>query len=303
VTKRFSSRRPLSSVSRPAGAAIHVVFVAFILFCLIPFLLVLSASFSDEKTITREGFRLIPQKTSLAAYRLLLGDFAQVARSYGITAFVTAAGTLISLVLTASFAYPLYRRDFPYRRHFTVFLCITMLFNGGLVPFYILYTNWLHLRETVTALILPYLMNPFFVIIMRTFFTNTIPDSVVESAKLDGASEITILSRIVLPLSLPAFATVGLFTTLVYWNDWFMSLLFISQPRNMNIQFYLYRTIMNLDFLLRQTAISSSTALVDIPGQTARMAMAIVGIGPIILAYPFFQRYFIKGLTVGAIKG
>lgn len=296
-------KRTFNEVSRPASIGIHAVFVLFVAACLIPFLLVVSVSFSDEKAVAREGYRLIPTQTSLSSYELLLQDIDQIGRSYGITVFVTSIGTVVSLVLTALYAYPLYRRDFPFRGFFTVFLFITMLFNGGLVPFYILYNNYLDLRETMTALILPYLINPFFVIIMRTFFTNTIPDSVIESAKLDGAPELTILARIVFPLSLPAFATIGLFTTLVYWNDWFMSLLYISRPENMNIQYYLYRIIMNLDFLLRQTALSSSMARIDLPGQTARMAMAVVGIGPIVLAYPFFQRYFIKGLTIGAIKG
>jgi putative aldouronate transport system permease protein len=295
--------RSTNDLSRPATAAIHVLFALVAICCLLPFLLVVSASFSDEKVVAREGFRLFPGKLSTAAYELLVSDSAQLARSYGVTVLVTAVGTVLSLVLTSLLAYPLYRRDFPFRRFFSVFIFFTMLFNGGLVPFYILYANYLHLRETVTALILPYLVNPFYVLIMRTFFTGSIPDSVIESAKLDGAREVTILSRIVFPLSLPAFATIGLFTTLVYWNDWFMSLLFITRPRIMSIQFYLYRTIMNLEFLLNNTALSSGMARMDIPGETARMAMAIVGIGPIVLAYPFFQRYFIKGLTIGAVKG
>jgi putative aldouronate transport system permease protein len=297
------SRRGINSISTGSNVAIHGIFIVLVALCLIPFLLVVSVSLSSETDVKADGYKLIPQTLTLSAYRLLARDISQIGRSYAITIWVTGIGTLISVILTATLAYPLYRKDFAFRKFFTIFVVITMLFNGGLVPMYILYNNYLNLRETLTVLVMPYLINPFFVIIMRTFFSNTIPDSVIESAKLDGAREITILSRIVFPLSLPAFATIGMFTMLVYWNDWFMSLLFISKIDRMNIQYYLYRTIMNLDFLLRQTAVSAQMARIDIPGETARMAMAVVGIGPIVLAYPFFQRYFIKGLTIGAVKG
>jgi putative aldouronate transport system permease protein len=297
------SRRGINTISTGSSLTIHGIFVLLVALCLIPFLLVVSVSLTDETAVKQNGYQLVPEELTTAAYRLLAEDIGQIARSYGITIWVTTIGTLISVVLTATLAYPLYRRDFAFRRFFTIFVVITLLFNGGLVPLYILYNNYLNLRETLTALVLPYLINPFFVIIMRTFFTNTIPDSVIESAKLDGASELRILAGIVFPLSLPAFATIGMFTMLVYWNDWFMSLLFISRLEKMNIQYYLYRTIMNLDFLLRQTAVSADMARIEIPGETARMAMAVVGIGPIVLAYPFFQRYFIKGLTIGAVKG
>ena len=297
------AKRGVNEISKRSSLTIHGIFVVLVAICLIPFLLVISVSLTEESEVKQDGYKLIPDAMTLSAYELLAQDIGQIGRSYGITIWVTGIGTLISVALTATLAYPLYRRDFPFRRFFTIFVVITMLFNGGLVPMYILYNNYLDLRETLTVLVMPYLINPFFVIIMRTFFTNTIPDTVIESAKLDGAKEITILSRIVFPLSLPAFATIGMFTMLVYWNDWFMSLLFISRIDKMNIQYYLYRTIMNLDFLLRQTAVSAQMSRIEIPGETARMAMAVVGIGPIVLAYPFFQRYFIKGLTIGAVKG
>lgn len=297
------AKRGINEISPRARLTINGIFVVLVALCLIPFLLVISVSLTEESEVKRDGYKLIPDALTISAYELLAQDISQIGRSYGITIWVTGIGTLISVALTATLAYPLYRRDFPFRRFFTIFVVITLLFNGGLVPMYILYNNYLNLRETLTVLVMPYLINPFFVIIMRTFFTNTIPDTVIESAKLDGAREITILSRIVFPLSLPAFATIGMFTMLVYWNDWFMSLLFISRIDKMNIQYYLYRTIMNLDFLLRQTAVSAQMSRIEIPGETARMAMAVVGIGPIVLAYPFFQRYFIKGLTIGAVKG
>jgi len=293
----------LNQISVGANFGINVIFIFLSLCCLIPFLLVLSVSLSSENAVIREGYRLIPTKFSLAAYRLLMRDISQIGRSYGVTIIVTIVGTLGSLMLTALYAYPLYRKDFPFRRFFSMFLFITMLFNGGLVPFYILYTQYLRLKDSILALIIPYLLNPFYAIVMRTFFSTTIPESLIESAKIDGAKEIYILRKIVFPLSLPVFATIGLFTTLVYWNDWFLSLIFISKSSNITIQYYMYKIIMNLQFLLSNPSISGTMAKAEIPGETARMAMAIIGIGPIVLAYPFFQRYFIKGLTIGAIKG
>jgi len=296
-------RRPLNSVSPAAGTAIHVVFILCTLACVVPFLIVVAVSLTDERTVVRFGYKLIPPVFSTGAYKFLSNDIQQIARSYLISIVVTGAGTFLSLVLTALYAYPLFRKDFPYRRFFSVFLFITMVFNGGLVPFYILYTQYLHLKNSLVALILPYLLNPFFVIVMRTFLTGSIPDSLVESAKLDGASEIRILFSIVMPLALPAFATIGLFTTLVYWNDWFMSLLFISNRANVSIQYYMLKTMQNLQFMLSNPNVAFKVNKLAIPSETVRMAMAVVGIGPIVVAYPFFQKYFIRGLTVGAIKG
>jgi len=296
-------KRVLNQISPQANVILNILFIVISLGCIIPFILVLSVSFSEENTIIREGYKLIPTEFSIASYKLLMKDIDQIGRSYIVTIIVTVVGTICSLVLIALYAYPLYRKDFPFRRFFSMFIFITMLFNGGLVPFYILYTRYLGVKDTLLALILPYLLNPFYVIVMRTFFTTTIPDSLIESAKIDGARELYILRKIVFPLSLPAFATIGLLITLIYWNDWFMSLIFISRSDNITIQFYMYRIIMNLQFLLTNPNITREMAKADIPGETARMAMAIIGIGPIVFAYPYFQRYFIKGLTIGAVKG
>ena len=301
--KKRNIEEPLNRISIRANVIINIIFIILSLLSIIPFLLVLSVSFSNESIILNEGYRLIPKEFSLDAYKFLLADIDQIGRSYLVTITVTVVGTLISLVLVALYAYPLYRKDFHYRRFFSMFLFITMLFNGGLVPFYILYTQFLHVKDSIIALILPYLLNPFFVIVMRTFFTSTIPEALIESAKIDGAKELLILRKIVFPVSLPAFATIGLLTTLVYWNDWFMSLLFISKSNNITIQFYMYKIILNIQFLLNNPTVSGAASMTKLPGETARMAMAIVGVGPIVLAYPFFQKYFIKGLTIGAVKG
>jgi putative aldouronate transport system permease protein len=298
------NKETVNQISRKANAMIHFLFVLASLSCLFPFLLILSVSFSNEKAVVTEGYKLIPSQWSVAAYKFLFDGSTQIFKSYGVSILVTVLGTLASLAFIALYAYPLYRRDFPYRKFFAMFLFITMLFNGGLVPFYMLYSNYLHLKDTLVALILPYLLNPFYVIVMRTFFTSTIPDSVIESAKIDGAKDLFILIRIVFPLSLPAFATIGLFSTLTYWNDWFMSLLFIGKSNNVSLQYYMYRVMLNIQFLLSNTQLSASTAsTMNIPGETVRMAMAVVGVGPIVFAYPFLQKYFVKGLTIGAVKG
>lgn len=296
--------KKLNENPKGVDLVLNILFVAASLVCLVPFLLVISVSFSDELTVMREGYRLIPRVFSTQSYSFLLTDGAQIARSYAISLFVTGFGTILSLILTAMYAYPLYRKDFPFRRFFAYFIFITMLFKGGLVPFYMLYTQVFNLRNNIIALIIPYLLNPFFVIIMRTYLTQNVPLSVIESAVIDGAGELRILARIIFPLTLPVFATIGLFVMIIYWNDWFMSLLFITKPRNMNIQYYMYKTILNVQFMLNNpqaAAMAGNTAV--LPSETIRMAMAVVGIGPIIIAYPFFQRYFVAGLTVGSVKG
>ncbi|MGO4370582.1 carbohydrate ABC transporter permease [Paenibacillus sp. MCAF20] len=205
------------------------------------------------------------------------------------------------------YAYPISRTDFPQRKFFTFFIFLTMLFNGGLVPWYLVYVNMLGLRNNIWALVLPLLVSAFFVIIIRTFFQTTIPTAVLESAKIDGAGEMRIFFQIVLPLSLPVLATVALFSTLNYWNDWFLSLVFISDDKTLSIQYLMYKMLMNIQFLANNSTAAAQIAAaggnVQYPNETVRMAMAIVGIGPIVFAYPFFQKYFVKGLTVGAVKG
>lgn len=231
----------------------------------------------------------------------------QIIHSYGISIIVTVIGTITSVALTALYAYPLSRRDLPYRGWFAFFIFFTMLFNGGLVPWYLVYVNVLDLKNSILALIMPLLLSPFFVLVMRTFFANSIPVSILESARIDGAGELRTFTRIVLPLSLPVMATVALFSTLNYWNDWYLSMIFISDNRTISLQYLMYRTLLDIQYLTSNSNVSSQISsqggLLNLPNKTLQMAMAVVGIGPIVLAYPFFQRYFIKGLTVGAVKG
>ncbi|SEL55657.1 carbohydrate ABC transporter permease [Paenibacillus sp. OK003] len=302
----MKSRDPLA-VSRRSASIIHAMFIFYAIACIVPILLVFAISFSDETTVIANGYKLIPEKFSLTAYDFLFKDMDQIIHSYGISIIVTVIGTITSVALTALYAYPLSRRDLPYRGWFAFFIFFTMLFNGGLVPWYLVYVNVLDLKNSILALIMPLLLSPFFVLVMRTFFANSIPLSILESARIDGAGELRTFTRIVLPLSLPVMATVALFSTLNYWNDWYLSMIFISDNRTISLQYLMYRTLLDIQYLTSNSNVSSQISsqgiLLNLPNKTLQMAMAVVGIGPIVLAYPFFQRYFIKGLTVGAVKG
>jgi putative aldouronate transport system permease protein len=229
---------------------------------------------------------------------------SQILQAYGVTIFVTVVGTFISVSIIAMYAYAISRKQFRYRKQFTFIAFFTMLFSGGMVPFYIVMTQFLGLRNSVWALILPLAVNAFYIIIMRTFFQRTVPEAILESARIDGAGELRIFFTIVLPLSIPGIATIALFSTLAYWNDWFNALLFIDNPNLVPLQSLLMRIENNLDFI-RQNAMltnQNSTILASIPQDSARMAMVVIATLPIALSYPFFQKYFIKGLTIGGVK-
>lgn len=301
----MNRRRP-NDISNTANIIINLFFWFHTAVCILPLLLVIIVSFSDEKAVLINGYNFIPESFSLSAYQFLFKDWEQILRSFGVSIFVTAVGTIISVIIMAMYAYPISRNDFPHKNVFSFFMFFTMLFNGGLVPWYLVYTQMLNLKNTLTALILPLLVSAFFVLMLRTFFSNTIPPALMESAKIDGAGEFRIFVQIILPLSLPVLATVALFQTLNYWNDWFTSLVFITGSKNVNLQYLMYKTMLDIQFLNSNTqalhAINQSGAL-QLPTETVRMAMAVLGIGPVVFAYPFFQKYFVKGLTVGAVKG
>ncbi|NBD26281.1 carbohydrate ABC transporter permease [Paenibacillus glycinis] len=300
VKKEYSS----NSLTGWANGLLVAVFMLLSLACLYPVLLVIAVSLTDEQAIVTHGYNIIPREFSVYAYRYLFEDATQIFRGYGVSILVTVIGTIGSLLLTSLLAFPLSRRDMPYRNVIAFAVFFTMLFSGGLVPWYLVY-NAAGLNNTLLALIVPHLVMPFNVIIMRTFFANTIPVSLIESAKIDGAGEFRIFARIVLPLSLPVMASIGLFQTLAYWNDWFTSSVFISDNHLVSLQYLMYKTIYNIQYLSSGLVDASvaGTASAAIPTETVRMAMAIVGIGPIVFVYPFLQKYFVKGLTVGAVKG
>ncbi|WP_308635527.1 carbohydrate ABC transporter permease [Paenibacillus silvisoli] len=303
------SNRPqsLHDISNLSNFLINGFFWIYTILCVLPLVLVIAVSFSDENAVLVNGYKLWPEKFSLSAYDFLLSDWWSIVRSYGTSFFVTLVATLIALLTMSLYAYPISRQDFTHRKLFSFLMFFTMLFNSGLVPFYLLYAQGLNLRDNLWVLMIPMFVQPFFVLVLRTFFTNSVPSALLESAKIDGSGEWRIFAQIVLPLSLPVLATVGLFCTLNYWNDWFLSLLFINDDSLYTIQFRMYQALLDVTFLSANSsaysAILAQNPDYQLPTETVTMAMAVVGIGPIVLAYPFFQRFFVKGLTVGAVKG
>jgi len=296
--------RDFHKLSPVWNGAFHLFAGLFAFVSVFPFLFVMILSFTDESALARNGYRIVPEKWSLEAYRYIFLTGDQLLRSYGVTIAVTVVGTVISLAFIALFAYAISRKTFKYRHFFSFFAFFTMLFNGGLVPTYIVVTQLLNLKDTLWALILPMAVNAFYIMIMRTFFVTSVPDAIIESGKIDGAGELTIFMRLVLPLSLPGLATIGLFSTLGYWNDWFNALLYIDNPDLVPLQSMLMRIENSMQFLLQNTNNPSinSGILQSLPQDSSRMAMVVLATGPIVLAYPFFQRYFIQGLTIGAVK-
>ncbi|MBB3109610.1 putative aldouronate transport system permease protein [Paenibacillus phyllosphaerae] len=297
-------KRNFQQVSRPVNVVLNMAAMLVSIVCVFPFLFVVIISFTDEMVLARNGYKIVPEAWSLDAYRYIFKTGESLLRAYGVTIFITVVGTLISLVFNTLYAYAISRRSFAYRKFFSFFAVFTMLFNGGMVPTYIVVTQLLHLQDSIGALIWPMAVNAFFILIMRTFFVTMIPDAVIESGKIDGAGEFQTLFRLVLPLALPGLATIGLFSALAYWNDWFNALLYIENPKLVPLQSMLMRIESSMQFLMQNASNSSisTTILTEMPQETSRMAMVVLATGPIVLAYPFFQRYFVQGLTVGAVK-
>jgi len=266
--------------------------------CLLPLLLIVAASVTDEQALVENGFQLVPSKWSVYAYQFLLGDPGQIMRAYAVSVFVTVVGSLLSLLLMALLGYAMSRKDFALRKPISLFVFFPLLFNAGLVPFYIVMTRTLGLKDNLLALVLPPLVLPFLTLLLRTYFSS-LPFELVEAAKLDGASEWRIFFQIIVPLSTPALATVGLFSLLFYWNDLYLSLLFINNPQFYNLQYLLYKIISNLGVLNDAFAQSS----VSPPLQSVRMAMAVLAMGPVLFAFLFVQQYFVRGITLGSLKG
>lgn len=283
----------------------HLIMILLCLFCVLPFVLLISSSLTDEQTLVREGYSFIPRVLSLDAYDYLFNKSDAIGRGYIITICVTVIGTLLNLTLTTLLAYPLSRRDLPHRGVFAFIVFFTMLFHGGIVPSYIMWTQYFHIKNTYAALVVPNLMlGAFYVIMMRTNFSANIPEAVVEAAKIDGASEWRILSKIVLPMSLPIIATLTLMVGLQYWNDWTNGLYYISKDKYYSIQVLLNRMLQDVQYLMSSAAGSSAGDLTaNLPATGIKMAVAVVGALPVLVVYPFFQKYFVKGITIGAVKG
>ena len=283
-----------------------VVLLILAIVCILPIILIIVASFTDETTLLANGYRFFPQKYGQEAYVYLLKQSVMMLRAYKISILVTVIGTLASLVLSTTFAYPLSRKDFKYRNIFSFLVFFTMLFSGGIVPSYMMWTKFFHIKDTIWALIIPsYLMNAFNILLIRNYYSNNIPDALVEAARIDGASEFLTFRRVIVPLSVPVIATVGLFTGLAYWNDWINGLYYINDPGLYSIQNLLIRLMNNIQYLNSGAAagIVSGGTTGALPSTSVRMAIAVVGVIPVVAAYPFLQKYLIRGTVIGAVKG
>lgn len=295
-------QKPKFTLSR---LPLHVVIGGFCLLCLVPLLLVIVISFTPESLLKTGGYTLFPQSCTLDAYRYIFRNSAQIFRSYGITILVTISGTILGLWCTTSLAYVTTRPDFRHRRFLVFFVFFTMMFSGGLTPSYLLVAKTLGLKDTLLALILPAVMQGWYVILMRGFL-QSMPHSIVESAKIDGVGEFNIFTRIVIPISLPGMATVGLFLMLQYWNDWFSSLLYIDNQNLVSLQYLLYKIMADMEFFKVMAQMAPGSIRIDplsIPSLSARMAMCVIAAGPMVLIFLFLQKYFIRGIVVGSIKG
>lgn len=293
-----------SSSNRVFIVFAHVVLIILAFTCLYPFLIILGSSFQSENEIMTRGYAVLPQQLTLEAYKIIMGNPQSLLTSYGVTILTTLATTLLGLAVVSTFGYVVARKDYPYRRALSFFAFFTMLFNGGMVPSYILISNWLGLKDNLLALILPLVCSAWYILMMKGFF-QTIPTALIESAKIDGAGELRIFLTIVVPISKPAFATIGLFYVLAAWNDWWLSLLYIENESLFKLQYLLMKVLNNIEFLnsydaIKYGVVNGSTQL---PTYSVRMAMCILAAGPILVVFPFFQKYFVRGITVGAVKG
>ncbi len=281
----------------------HILLIVLCALVIIPFVILVSASFSTEKELALQGYSVVPRGVTLEAYKYVFKNPKTIINAYTVTIFTSLVYTFIATFLMSLLAYPLTKKDMPGRNGINFYVYFTMLFGGGLVPTYILITQYLHLQDTLWVYILPGLISPWYVFMMRTFF-NSVPIEMSESAYIDGANEYIIYFRIILPVSKPVLATVALMMFLGKWNDWMTSMLYINQEHLMSLQYQLQRIMQNIALLRSDDVmIHEIISPKDIPGETARMAMAVVAAGPALVIFPFFQKYFVKGLTVGSVKG
>ena len=284
----------------------HIVMIFLAVCCIFPFLLLIMSSLTEEQELIRNGYSLLPQKLSLESYAYMFKSSNKIFRAYGVTIISTVAGTVCGLTMTVLMAYALSRRDLPGRNIMAFYVFFTMLFSGGLVPTYIMYTRYIKVSNTIWALIIPSLLvNAFYVIMMRTYFNTNIPDAIIEAARIDGAGEWRILITIVLPMSVPMVATMTLLIGLSYWNDWKNGLYYLQQNKSLySIQVLLNDMLRDVQALKSGLdAASAAEIAATMPSTGIKMAIAVVGVLPVLVVYPFFQKYFVKGITIGAVKG
>ena len=296
MRKKIISRDVL--VFKAVGYPLIFLFAAV---CLIPFLIVIGSSFTAESYIIRNGYSILPKEWSIESYATIFRSPMAIIRAYGVTIFVTIAGTVLSVFLNTMAGYVLQRKDFEWRNKLSFFYFFTTLFSGGLMPWYIMCVKYLHLKDSIWAMILPGIVSVWNILLAKGFMAG-IPFEMTESAKIDGAGDFSIFLRLIWPLSKPVIATIGLFTALTYWNDWYNSMLFINNDHPYSLQYQLYK-LLNDARVLRQLASEAGIVVDTVPIESMKMALTVVVTGPIVLLYPFVQRYFIKGLTLGAVKG
>ena len=282
--------------------ALHIVFLVLTIIYLVPFAMVISVSFTDETTLIQNGYSLIPKVFSTAAYDLALRNPMKMVRAYAVTIFFTVAATALSTVVMALLAYPISRPNFLWRKQLNFLVYFTMLFSGGMVPTYVLLTGVLHIDNSILVYILPGLVNAYNVMIIRTNY-QSIPDELIEAAKIDGAKELFICFKIVVPLAKPGIASVAFLFLVTKWNDWMTSMLYIRNPDLYSLQYLLQRLIREADYLKQATEMGTYVGEMVMPTETLRFAMAIIAAGPVLVAFPFFQKYFTKGMTIGGVKG
>ena len=282
---------------------LNIIFTVLAFLCLFPILLTLSISLSSTDSIIEYGYRLIPVKFSVDAYKYIFSNPSTILNAYGVTIFNTVVGATASVLVISHIAYPLSRSDFKLRLPITYYILFTMLFSGGQVASYMVVTTMYHLQNTRWVMILPCLMSPWYMVVLRTFFKTGVPNAIIESGKLDGAGELRILWQLIFPIALPGIATIALFQVLAFWNEWNLPLLYITNPKLYNLQFLLQQMMQNIQMINESPEFAAQSAgAAKLPTEGARMALCFVAMGPILVTYPFFQKYFIQGLTVGSVK-
>lgn len=281
----------------------NIVMIVISALCVAPFVLLIASSLTEDSVLIREGYRFWPKQFSLEAYRYIFTQSTMMLRGYLVSICITVTGTLVNLLLTTLMAYPLSRKDMPYRNILTFFVFFTMLFSGGLVPSYMMWTQIFHIKNTYFALLMPnLLLGAFNIIMMRTNISSNIPFECIEAAKMEGAGEWQILGKVIMPMSVPIVATLAILVGLRYWNDWTNGLYYITQDRYYSIQVYLNRMLQDVQYMLSSSSASGIDQM-QMPATSMKMAVAVAGALPMLILYPFFQRYFVKGITIGAVKG
>ncbi|SHK55269.1 putative aldouronate transport system permease protein [Anaerocolumna jejuensis DSM 15929] len=283
-------------------AVIYVLLTIMAIVCVFPFLIIVSGSFTDNYTILTQGYGILPKNFTVSAYKTIFKAPQDILQAYKMNFYYTIVGTGIGLFIITMTAYVISRPEFKYRNNVSFIIYFTSIFGGGMIPWYLMYTSVLGLKGSTFAIWFPALMSPFLVILMRTFIKESVPDAIAESAKIDGAGHVTIFLKIVMPVLGPGLATIGLFLAIGYWNDWYRSSMFSTSSKTWELQFYLY-DLLNTTQALKQMAQNTSVSTADLPTESIKLAMAVVATGPVLLFYPFVQKYFVSGITVGAVKG